>query len=373
MDPRYVELANLLVGYSTKVQKGERVLLQTDVSVPHDMNRAVIEAVRAAGGILLDPLTLNPRLSAEARIGCTNRQLRIDAAAYLVRTLGADVRIGLRGYLNPLEMGRVPTGDSMRYEKEFTGFVLEEAIEGTRWVLTEWPTPGFALLAGLPTTDAEDMFFDAVLEDYETMAQNVVPLVQLMEQTKNVRITGPGKTNLTFSIDGIPVVACVGEKNIPDGEVYTAPVLHSMNGLIEYRTPAITKTGERFENVWFEVKDGKIINAGCGSGDVDRLNAILNTDEGARFFGEWSLGINWRVRKVIGDTLFDEKVGGTFHLTPGKSYDDAPNGNQSAVHWDLVCDQRESAGGGEIWFDDVLVRKDGLFVPEEVAGLNPKQ
>lgn len=371
MDPRYQQLAKLLVRYSAEVKPGDRVLLMTDISTPFEMNKAVIDEVHRAGGFMLDPMVWDQRLMAAARKGCHPRQLRVDAAAYFTKILGTDCRIALRGYMNPLEMKDVPAEDSQRHNQIFADFVMEEAIEGTRWVLTEWPTPGFALLGNFSTSEAEDFFFKAALVDYRAMARNVKPLVELMEKTNEVKITGPG-TNLKFLIKGIPVVPCVGKRNVPDGEIYTAPIRDSMNGVITYNTPTITKDGEKFEGVSFTVKNGKIVKASCKSGDPERLQGMLDTDEGARYFGEFSLGVNTGISRVIGDTLFDEKVWGTFHLTPGKCYESAPNGNKSAIHWDIVLDQRQPAGGGEIRFDNKLIRKNGFFVPKSLQALNPK-
>lgn len=372
MDPRYRQLAEIMADFSTNVQPNDHVLLMTDVSTPHDMNRAVIEAVRRQGGVMLAPTVWDQRLMAAARIGCTERSLGVDAEAYLATLRGTQVRIALRGYANPLEMSGVPGDDQQRYDKEYSGRVMEQAVEHTRWVLSVWPTTGFALMAGLSTTAAEDMFFRAVLADYPAMERAVQPLKDLMQRTKQVDIHGPGETHLSFRIDGIDARPCVGHRNIPDGEVYTAPIRDSMDGYIQYNTLTITKSGERFEGVRFVVVHGKIVESSCKVGDPQRIEQILNTDEGARYFGEWSLGLNWGIQKIIGDTLFDEKVGGTFHLTPGKAYKDADNGNRSGIHWDIVCDQRESAGGGEIYFDGRLVRKNGLFVIDELAGLNPE-
>jgi aminopeptidase len=371
VDSRYVQLAEIMAGFSTEVRPGDHVLLQTDVSTPHDMNRAVIEAVRKRGGVMLAPMIWDQRLQAAARVGCTEQSLAVDAQAYLATIRGTKVRIALRGYVNPLELSSVPGPDQQRYDRYYYAKVIEEAIENTRWVVTVWPTPGFAFMAGLSTTEAEEMFFRAVLADYPAMQRAVRPLEQRMNAANQVEIKGPGRTHLKFSIQGIGGVPCVGHRNIPDGEVYTAPVRDSMNGLIEYNTLAITKSGERFEDVWFRVRDGKIVESGCQVGDPSRIEQMLDTDEGARYFGEWSLGLNWGIQRIIGDTLFDEKVGGTFHLTPGKAYSNADNGNKSGVHWDIVCDQREAAGGGEIYFDGQLVRKNGIFVPDDLAGLNP--
>lgn len=371
MDPRYLQLAKILVGYSTKVGKNDRVLFQVDVHTPFDMLKAVAEEVRAVGGVMMQPILTDERLTALCMKGCTQRQLAPDAAAYMVRMLAADVRIAFRSFGNIMEMAGVPSDDSTLANKVMGGLCMEEAIENTRWVLNRWPTPAFAQLAGMSTGEFEDIFFRAVLVDYEAMTESVKPLVELMNATDQVRIVGPD-TELTFSIKGIGAVPCTGLRNIPDGEVYSAPIRDSVNGQLHYNTVTITKSGQRFSGVRFVFKDGKIIEATCDSGDQAAIERILNTDEGARYVGEFALGINWGVTQTIGDTLFDEKVGGSFHFTPGMCYDDAPNGNKSAVHWDIICDQREQHGGGEIYFDDKLVRQNGLFVPEELAALNPK-
>ena len=371
MDPRYTQLAEIMAGFSTKVQPGEHVLLQTDVCTPHDMNRAIIEAARKRGGVFLTPMVLDSRLSAAARVGTTERSLDVDAQAYLTTIRGTQVRIAMRGYVNPLELSSLPAEDLQRYDRNFQAKVMEEAVEKTRWVVTVWPTPGFAFMCGLSTSAAEDLFFDAVLADYPAMDRAVQPLKRLMDATDRVEIKGPGRTDLSFSIKSIGNVPCVGHRNIPDGEIFTAPVRNSMNGFIDYNTLSITRAGERFEGVWFRIQSGKIVESGCRVGDPSRIERMLDTDEGARYFGEWSLGLNWGIQRIIGDTLFDEKVGGTFHLTPGKAYSNADNGNKSGVHWDIVCDQRENAGGGEIRFDGKLIRKNGIFTLDELSGLNP--
>ena len=193
-------------------------------------------------------------------------------------------------------------------------------------------------------------------------------LKQLMDNTDEVHITGPG-TDLTFSIRGIPSIKCAGEMNIPDGEVYTAPVKESMNGIISYNTPS-EEQGFTYENIVFEVENGRIINASAN--DTERINKLLDTDEGARYFGEFAIGVNPYILKPMKDTLFDEKIAGSFHLTPGMCYEDAPNGNKSSVHWDLVNIQRKEYGGGDIYFDGRLIRRDGLFVIDELLPLNPE-
>jgi aminopeptidase len=370
VDPRYEKLAELLVGYSTKITRGDIVRVEATSCVPREMLLTLIRAARGAGGELLNPRINDPRIVTAGRRASSDRSLRIEAASLFIEYLGADVNVVLRGYENPFEGKAVPADRAQAVDRIINGLTMSERIDRSRWVLTIWPTPGFAQLLGVSTPEAEDFFFDAVLADYPTMAKAMQPLTELMLRTDRVHIKGPG-TDLTFSIKGINVVPCVGERNIPDGEDYTAPVADSVNGTIQYNTLTIPKSGDRFTNVWFRVKDGVIVDERCDTGDLERMRKILNTDPGARRFGEFAIGVNCKIPRVIGDTLFDEKVGGTFHLTPGNAYEEAQNGNVSTVHWDIVNDQREAAGGGEIWFDGKLVRKNGIFTLPELAGLNP--
>ncbi|MFH0852917.1 MAG: aminopeptidase [bacterium] len=370
MDPRYVKLAEGLVGYSTRVKKGDIVFLKAATCVPKQMILAIIQAVKKAGGVMLDPWLHDDSITAASRATCTDRSLRIEAASQYLRYLGSDVNLVIRGIQNPYEAKAVLPDIRQRVSSILNGMCLPEQIDHSRWVLTGWPTDSFAQMMGIPKVEAEEFFFKAVLADYPAMVKAVGPLVKLMEKTDQVRIVGPG-TDLTFSIKGIPVVPCVGKRNKPDGEIYTAPVLDSANGTIQYNTTSVAKNGEAYGNIRFEINNGRIIKATCQTGNEINMNIMLDTDEGSRRFGEFALGINWDITRIVGDTLFDEKVGGTFHLTPGNAYKMAPNGNHSSIHWDIVCDQRKSAGGGEIWFDGVLVRKDGLFVLPKLAGLNP--
>ena len=189
-----------------------------------------------------------------------------------------------------------------------------------------------------------------------------------MEKTDKVRLVAKG-TDLTFSIKGIPAVKCAGHMNIPDGEVYTAPVKDSVNGVITFNAPTL-ENGIKHENVRLVFKNGRIVEA--TSSDTKALNDVLDTDEGARYVGEFAIGVNPYVTSPMLDILFDEKISGSIHFTPGCCYDDAYNGNKSSVHWDMVLIQTPEWGGGEIYFDDMLIRKDGLFVTESLRCLNPE-
>jgi len=246
--------------------------------------------------------------------------------------------------------------------------VLDYRVDHTKWCVLRYPIPSLAQSAGMSQEAFADFYYKVCTLDYKKMSQAMDALVDLMNRTDKVQLKGPG-TDLTFSIKGIGAKKCAGRCNIPDGEVYSAPVKDSMNGYITYNTVSLEE-GFTYDNIYFEVKDGKIVKATAH--DTERINAHLDTDEGARYFGEFAIGVNPYILEPMKDTLFDEKIAGSFHLTPGMCYEDAPNGNKSAIHWDLVMIQRPEYGGGEIWFDDVLIRKDGLFVVPELECLNPE-
>ena len=216
-----------------------------------------------------------------------------------------------------------------------------------------------------------DKYFQYALEvmtvDYNQMKQDIVPLLKLMEKTDKVRILSPN-TDLTFSIKDIPIIPCCGECNIPDGEIYTAPVKNSVNGIITYNVPSVYH-GNMYHNIQLTFENGKIIQA-TSDDNNNRLNEIFNTDDGSRYVGEFSLGLNPKILHPVGNILYDEKIIGSLHFTPGSSYHNAYNGNQSVIHWDLVLIQRKEYGGGEIYFDDILIRKDGMFVLPELQHLN---
>lgn len=364
-DPRYTKLAKVLVEYSTRLKRGEKVLLEL-FDLPDEFGVELIRAVRAAGAI---PIV-------EARHSRLVRELIRESStphATLVRDLELfrikkmDAYIAVRGAHNANENADVP-GERMAMYTRTLRPVLNHRVNRTRWVVLRWPTPSMAQAANMSTEAFEDFYFQVCTMDYARMAKAMQPLVRRMKQADRVHIKSPG-TDLTFSIKGIGAKGCEGRLNIPDGEVFSCPVKNSVHGVIQFNTPTIY-AGKRFENVRLEFKNGKIVNA-TGS-DPKRLNEILDTDAGARYVGEFALGFNPYILNPMCDILFDEKIAGSLHFTPGQAYEVADNGNRSAVHWDMVLIQRPEWGGGEIWFDGELVRKDGRFVPKDLQGLNPE-
>lgn len=298
---------------------------------------------------------------------CSEEQLAYQADYTLSQNQGMDAYIGIRAFDNISELADVPTEQMNLYQRTMRR-ASSYLIDHTKWAMLKYPNASMAQLAGMSEEAFADFYYDVSTIDYEKMSKAMDPLVELMNRTDQVHILGPG-TDLTFSIKGIDAIKCDGRMNIPDGEVYTAPVKDSMNGIITYNTPS-NELGFTYEKVRFEVKNGKIVEATAN--DTKRINKLLNTDEGSRYFGEFALGVHPHILEPMKDTLFDEKIAGSFHLTPGMAYDDAFNGNQSALHWDLVLIQRPEYGGGEIWFDDMLIRKDGRFVLPELENLNPE-
>ncbi len=365
MDPRVKKLSNVLVDYSCDVKPGERVFIHYEGECTKPLVKQLIRDIYAKGGFPYFEIR-DSEINREILMNCTEEQIKFLEECQMKQMKGMDAYISIRAGQNTSELSDVPSDKMNMYNRILTS-VLDERVNNTKWVVLRYPNYSMAQLANTSLEAFEDFYFDVCTLDYKKMADAMTPLVELMNKTDKVRIVGPG-TDLTFSIKGIPAVKCSGERNIPDGEVYTAPVKDSMNGVISYNTPS-EELGFTYENIVFEIKDGKIVKA--TSNNDQKINELLDTDEGARYFGEFAIGVNPYVLHPMKDTLFDEKIAGSFHLTPGQSYEDAPNGNNSAVHWDLVMIQRPEYGGGEIYFDDVLIRKDGLFVIPELTCLNP--
>ena len=366
MDLRVKQLADVLVNYSCNVQKNEKVLINYEGECCKPLVKQLIKNIYARGGMPYVEMR-DSSVTREILLGATEEQMDFLNEYQLMQMKGMDCYIAIRAGSNTSELSDVPSDKLNMYYRK-TQPVLDYRVNETKWVVLRYPNESMAQLAGTSLESFEDFYFEVCTLDYAKMSKAMDSLVELMNRTDRVHIKGPG-TDLTFSIKDIPAIKCAGEMNIPDGEVYTAPVRESMNGVISYNTPS-EEQGFTYENIRFEIKDGKIIKAAAN--DNERINQLLDTDEGARYFGEFAIGVNPYILNPMKDTLFDEKIAGSFHLTPGMAYEDAPNGNDSAVLWDLVMIQRPEYGGGEIYFDDVLIRKDGLFTLPELMCLNPE-
>lgn len=370
-DPRLDQLAHMLLNHSLRLEPGDLFLIQA-IMPAQPLVKALYREARRQGLFptvvwiddqiarleydLLDPA--NP---------ATAEFLARRNAWNAARVADIKAVVNIRGSENDQELGSVEASRLQMVSKAGEA-VSQTIINERQWVLFYWPTPAQAQKAGLSTEDYFDFVLDVSLVDYEKLYTAEQALAARMEKADHVRITGPG-TDLAFSIKGLPAVCCYGRRNVPDGEVYTAPVRDSVNGTITYNV-ASNYWGKTFPNIRLTFENGRIIEA-QSDGDLEALNKIFATDEGARYIGEFSCGVNPLIREPIGSTLFDEKIAGSLHFTPGNAYAKADNGNRSAIHWDLILIQRPEHGGGEIWFDGELIRKDGQFVPDDLQNLNP--
>ena len=364
IDPRYTQLASGLTGFSTSLAKGERVLIDA-FDIPDAMVIALIRAVRARGAHPYVQIH-RARVTRELSAGAEEAQFSVHADVELARMQRMDAYIAIRGSDNIFESSDVPAS-KVQLVSRLMKPVLDHRVGRTKWVVLRWPSSAMAQQAGMSTEAFEDFYFKVCTLDYARMTPGMKALSDLMRRTDRVHIKGPG-TDLRFSIKGIGAQPCGGLRNIPDGEVFTCPVKDSVEGHVQYNAPTVY-LGTSFDNIRLAFRGGRIVEA--TSSNTRRLNEILDSDAGARFIGEFAIGFNPHIREPMRDILFDEKIAGSFHVTPGQAYDNPGNGNKSQVHWDMVCIQRPEYGGGEIWFDGKLIRKDGLFVPKSLHKLNP--
>lgn len=363
-DSRLDVLAKLLTGFSTGLKKNERVLIDA-FDVPEAMVVALIRAARSRGAL---PFAMihNARITREMMLGAVETQYAPHAAVELARMKKMDAYIALRGAGNIFEASDIPAARVQLVTKLMQP-VQDQRVNHSKWVVLRWPTSAMAQQAGMSTEAFEDFYFRVCTLDYRRMTPGMKALAGLMRRTDRVQIKGPG-TDLSFSIKGIGAVQCGGLRNIPDGEVFSCPVRDSVEGVLQYNAPTVY-LGTSFDHIRLVFRKGRIVEATANNSR--RLNAILDSDPGARYIGEFALGFNPHILQPMRDILFDEKIAGSFHFTPGRAYDECDNGNKSQVHWDMVCIQRPEYGGGEIWFDGKLIRKDGLFLPKALQKLNP--
>lgn len=364
-DARLQQLAANLAGYSIDVQPGDHVLIDM-IGSERELVKCLIEEIASRGGRPFvetsDKSVLRTLLK-----HATKEQIELWAELDLERMKQMQGYIGIRSGDNVNALSDVPDDKMRLYEQIYRHPVhMEERVKRTKWVVLRYPNASMAQLANMSTEAFEDFYFNVCNLDYAKMDRAMDPLQALMKKTDRVRIVAPG-TDLAFSIKGIGAKKCSGHRNIPDGEVFSAPVRDSVQGTITYNSPSVYN-GVTFQDISFTFENGQIVKA--TSNDTQRLNEILDMDEGARYVGEFAIGFNPYILHPMNDILFDEKIAGSLHFTPGQAYEETDNGNRSSIHWDLVLIQRPEYGGGEIYFDDVLIRKDGHFVLPELEALN---
>jgi len=367
MDTRIQKLAKNLINYSCSVKKNEKVLIESIGTSCFDLLKALIREIYKINAMPFVIFGTNS-ITRELLKKCSREQLKAMADFDIYRMKEMDAYIGIRAHDNISELSDIPAKKMNMFSSEYSWPVADYRIKNTKWVVLRWPNNSMAQLANTSLEAFENFYFNICNLDYFKMSKAMDPLIKLMQKTDKVRIVGEN-TDLSFSIKNMPAIKCDGKRNIPDGEVFTAPIKNSVNGQINFNTPAVFQ-GVNYENIFFRFEKGKIVEA--ISNDTKRINKVLDTDKGARYIGEFSFGVNPYILKPMKDGLFDEKISGSIHLTPGSCYEEASNGNNSSIHWDLVYIQRKEYGGGEIYFDDVLVRKDGIFIIKELESLNPE-
>ena len=361
-DKRQTKLAQILVDYSTEVKKGDIVLIQYSDATPVEFIREIQTRCLDRGAKYVKIEYSRADLAFNFYRRANRQQLNYFPHHRLEFMKSVDVYIGIGSPLNNKTLSEIP-GEILSSRQRLLKPIREERVDNTRWVVTRYPTHSQAQDAGMSFEDFEDFYFKACNIDWTKTSARVEKLKRLLDRSKTVRISAPD-TDLKFSIKGMPAIKCVGKRNMPDGEVFTAPVKNSVDGYIRYNTSSLYQ-GKIFSGVRFEFKKGRITAATAERGK-DQLEAILSTDRGARFIGEFSFGINKKIKRPMLSTLFDEKIAGSIHLTPGSSYKECDNGNRSAVHWDLV----RLMNDGEIYLDGNLIQKKGKFIPAELKPLN---
>jgi aminopeptidase len=367
-DPRSAALARIVIRHSTRLQEGEAILIDA-VDVSDGLVHDLIDEAYAVGGLPLVELRRSAIQRRHLRAG-REAWFRLHAEVEMFRMQRVQAFVGLTAHENTAQLADVPAEHMALNARLFQKPVhMDQRVNHTKWVVLRHPTPAMAQQAGMSTEAFERFYYDVCTLDYGRMAEAIVPLADRMRRTDEVRLLGPG-TDLRFSIRGIGVAPCEGRHNLPDGECFSAPVRDSVHGTIAFNAPSLYQ-GTTFTNVRLTFEGGRVVRA---EGDpVDRIRHLLALDEGASHVGEFALAFNPYVLHPMKETLFDEKIAGSLHFTPGQAYARADNGNRSQIHWDLVLIQRPEYGGGEVWFDGECVRRDGRFIVPELEGLNPER
>jgi aminopeptidase len=364
-DPRINQLAEVLVNYSTRVKKGDIVLISASGFEAAPLVKELYALCLKKGAKYVEYDFSLPEINRLFYNTASKEQVSWFPQHKLEFMKQVTVFIAISAANNSMVMANANQANMIAYSRLLRP-IQDWRVKHTRWVVTRFPTHGGAQEAKMSLEEYEDYVFSACCIDWAAESRKQDKLKKLMDKADRVRIKA-SDTDLNFSIGGLPGIKCDGRFNIPDGEVFTAPVRDSVEGYITYNCPTIYQ-GKEFSGIRLEFKKGRIIKAEC-TGMNEELNKILDSDEGARYIGEFAIGVNPGIRRPMRNILFDEKIFGSIHFTPGQCYDECDNGNKSAVHWDMV---KLLSGDGEIWFDDKLIQKDGLFVPKELSCLNPE-
>ena len=357
------QLAEQLLNHSVQLQAGENIMLQLIGLNGVGLIRALAEAARnkkAHPFIKIEDPEINRVLLEQGDDEFWKNQSDTDQLPLMKKM---DAFIGIRASENIYESSGVPKEANKAYSRNFLNPVhFEERVNNTKWAVLRYPSAAFAMNAKMPTETFRKFYYDACLFDYNKLEKAMEPLEEVLRKTDEIHLKGNG-TDIRFSVKDQNWIPCFGRRNIPDGELFSSPILDSVEGEITY-APSVYQ-GKPFEFVKLKVEKGVVVD--FDSSNNGALEEILDTDEGARRFGEFSFGLNPIIKNPMYDILFDEKIYGSNHLTLGNDYEIAPNGNTSNIHWDLVCI------GADVFLDGELIRKNRLFVKESLKGLNPNK
>ncbi|TNE74001.1 aminopeptidase [bacterium] len=354
-------LAEQLLSYSAELKAGQNVLIQLNGLNGISLVRALAKKAREIGANPFINLIDTETQKILAEMGDESYWETITSVEGLPVMQKMDAFVGIRASENIYEQSGVSRKANKAYAEKFLHPVhMEQRVKKTNWVILRYPSPAFAMNAKMSTSAFTEYYYKACLLDYSKLDQAMKPLEELLRKTDEIHLKGNG-TDIKLSVKGQNWIPCVGKRNIPDGEIFSSPILDSVNGTITY-APSVYQ-GKPFEFVTLNVKNGVVQS--FDSSNNAALEEILSTDEGAKRFGEFSFGTNPIIEKPMYDILFDEKIYGSNHLTLGQDYDEASNGNKSAIHWDLVCI------GADVYFDGKLVRQGRNWLPDELKGLNP--
>jgi aminopeptidase len=355
------QLAKKILNFSCELQSDQNVMLQLVGLNGIGLLRALVEETRAMDAhpfVQIEDTEIQRMLVETGDSAFWKNQAEVEGLPLMEQM---DAFVGIRASLNIYEQAEAGKEANKAYSDEFaTPVHFKERVKNTRWVVLRYPSEAFAMNAKMPTQKFREFYYNACLLDYRELAEAMKPLHKRLKETNTIQLKGED-TDIEFSVKDQNWIPCYGEKNIPDGELFSSPILDSVNGHITY-APSVYQ-GKPFEFVKLEVKDGVVVD--FDSSNNEALQEILDTDEGARRFGEFSFGLNPVIKEPMYDILFDEKIYGSNHLTLGNDYEEAPNGNESSIHWDLVCI------GADVYLDGEKIREGRTFIVDDLKGLNP--
>lgn len=363
----YPRLAQLLTHHASELVAGDTVIVEAidfdDDFLAYLVDYLLLHKIRPI--VNIKKQSVMTALAARSSVEDFQRM----AEAELSQMKQAKAFIGLRHVHDEAAMTKVSASQRALLLKHFLQPVhYEYRNRNLRWLYLRWPSVLMARHAEMGLADFTDYYFESMLIDYDKMGRAMDHLADFLSNTEQIRITHPNGTDLSFQIKDMPSYSSIGKHNLPDGELFLAPLRESMEGDIHFNIDSVYY-GHLFQEVKLSFKAGQVISA-TSKDNTPALNDILDTDEGARYCGEFAFGLHPGISNPIRDILFDEKMHGSIHLALGNAYPVSDNGNRSAIHWDLILNQCKNYGGGEVWADGVLMRKNGIFVAESLLALN---